>query len=268
MVHALGTRKARTYSPWCGGDGARRASIPADGGPAQDFLPSHDLRGRANRSDPHKIALAGLLNAAPARTERTSSFRGSGSGQFRLVKDVRLGLFSPESVKRGGTRCALVMTPRVGSRNGRQYESAPHHGAADKSHDALMGLVTGGAGCCHWQGKVRTTMKSEQRILAVLGRARFEAPQSGGWMETWDVWERIERNRFGFRMNRAWFCITLVRLNLKGFVEAKPQDESAPLLKQRFMYRITEHGHGERARRPVHVRGSRLGRLRLQPSRR
>jgi hypothetical protein len=200
------------------------------------------------------------------REKGTHVVQGSRSVQFRLVKDVRLGLFSPESVKRGGTCCALVMTPHVGSRNGRQYESAPHHGAADKSQrDARMGLVTGGAGCCHRKGEVRKTMDSkEQRVLAVLAQARFEDPESDGWMFAIDVWKRVERNRLGWRISLPAVPLTLSRLEDDGFVESRWQDESAPYPRRR-VYRITEHGHRERAKHPVRARGSLLGKLRPQP---
>jgi hypothetical protein len=130
---------------------------------------------------------------------------------------------------------------------------------------------------------------SRQRILNVLARARFEDPESDGWMSIHDVRTRVGRNPLGLRMPWAIVGTTLESLEDQGLAESRWSDEAPanprePIYyERRFglvsfqvtkfsddyarwrLYRITESGHHERARDPVRARGFLLGKLRAQP---
>jgi hypothetical protein len=123
----------------------------------------------------------------------------------------------------------------------------------------------------------------------VLARARFEDPESDGWMCIHDVRVRGGRNWLGQRMPWAIVCTTLESLDDQGLAESKWSDEAPanprePVHYERHigivivqltkfsddyarwrLYRITESGHHERARDPVRAGGFLLGKLRAQP---
>jgi len=109
----------------------------------------------------------------------------------------------------------------------------------------------------------------EQRVLDALWQIRYVDRENDGWTYVVDLWlkKKIAPNRLGFRMGAGTIYVALWRLEEQELVEAKwvqVRPDSHPYPRRR-MYRITEHGHRERARQPVRGRRSLLGNLRPQP---
>lgn len=109
--------------------------------------------------------------------------------------------------------------------------------------------------------------RSEQRVLDALWQARYVDREDDGWTYVLDLFDKIERNRLGFRMSYGTIYVCLWRLEEQGLVEAKWVEVRPPShpYPRRRAYRITEHGHRERARKPVRAHGSLLGKLRPRP---
>jgi DNA-binding PadR family transcriptional regulator len=114
----------------------------------------------------------------------------------------------------------------------------------------------------------RTVDSKEQRVLDALWQARYVDRENDGWTYVYDLSrKKIAPNRLGFHMSSGTICVVLWRLEEQGLVESKwiqVRPDSHPYPRSRA-YRITEHGHRERARHPVRGRQFLLGKLRPQP---